>query len=55
MISSILQNNKAIIQTSDSDNKIYIFTYNGDESEVKIEVYNKLKTFYMKGEKDYVR
>lgn len=55
IISSILQNNKAVIQTSGSDNKIYILTYDGNESEVKIEVYNKLETFYMKGEKDYVR
>lgn len=51
MISSILQNNKAILTTSGSDNRLYIVTYDGNKAEVRIEVYGKLEKFFMKGEK----
>lgn len=39
--SKVLQNNKAIAITSPYDNRLYEVTYNGDKSQVYLDVYKK--------------
>lgn len=52
--SKTLQNNKALLSTTLSDDMYYESTYDGDNGEIYVDAYNKVKTLSRKVQFSYL-